>query len=89
MARKSALFFFSCFLMISTWPTADGGPLAYAACQAGCAGIVVVCFSAAGFTFGVVPGSVIAATPALAACNAAFASCSATCATIGLLAPTP
>ncbi len=68
--------------------TADGGPLAYAACQAGCAGVTVACFAAAGFTFGTVPGAIIAATPALAACNSAYAACYTMCATF-LVAPTP
>ncbi|RWR98541.1 hypothetical protein B4U79_05045, partial [Dinothrombium tinctorium] len=65
-----------------------GGPLAAGICYAGCAAIVVACFSAAGFTFGTVPGAVIAATPALAACNAAFSTCMASC-SAAVIAPTP
>lgn len=55
------------------------GPIAAGICYAGCAGVVVACFSAAGFIFGTVPGAIIAATPALAACNAAFGACEAAC----------
>ncbi|KAL3282720.1 hypothetical protein HHI36_005892 [Cryptolaemus montrouzieri] len=60
--------------------------LTYGLCQAACAGIVVACFSAAGFTFGTVPGAIIGATPALAACNSAFAACSSQCSWL-LLSP--
>lgn len=64
------------------------GPIASTVCYAGCAAAVCVCFAAAGFTFGTVPGAVIAATPALAACNGAFSACMAAC--MGMLvAPTP
>ena len=66
----------------------QAGIVAYGICQAGCAGVVTVCFAAAGFTFGTVPGAVIAATPALAACNSAYAACYAACAVVGLT-PTP
>jgi hypothetical protein len=64
------------------------GPMAAGICYAGCAGIVCACFSAAGFTFGTVPGSVIAATPVLAACNGAFGICMAKC-MVALALPTP
>ncbi|KAK9871193.1 hypothetical protein WA026_011474 [Henosepilachna vigintioctopunctata] len=53
--------------------------LTYGICQAACAAVVVACFSAAGVTFGTVPATLIAATPALAACNTAYASCYAAC----------
>ena len=59
--------------------TATAGPIGAGICYAGCAGVVVACFSAAGFTFGTVPGAQIAAVPALAACNSAFGSCMAAC----------
>lgn len=65
----------------------SAGPLAAGICYAGCAGVTVACFSAAGFTFGTVPGAIIAATPALAACNAAFGACEAAC-MIALVTPT-
>ncbi|PVH94442.1 hypothetical protein DM02DRAFT_618639 [Periconia macrospinosa] len=32
--------------------TVSAGPAAYGICQAGCAGIVMACYSAAGFTWG-------------------------------------
>jgi hypothetical protein len=74
--------------LLATVQAVQGGPLAYALCQAGCAGLVVACYSAAGFTFGTIPAG--AATPAvILACNSAFGSCSATCAAVGLTAPTP
>ena len=66
----------------------EAGPLAYAACQAAVGGVAAACFAAAGFTFGTVPGAVIAATPALAACNAAYAAGYAACSPL-LIAPTP
>ncbi|GAA6001600.1 hypothetical protein JCM10207_006745 [Rhodosporidiobolus poonsookiae] len=66
---------------------AYGGPLAYAICQAGCAAVVVACYSAAGFTFGTVVAG--PATPAvLLACNAAQGTCYAACA-VSALAPVP
>ena len=66
----------------------NGGPFSYAACQAGCAGIVVACYSAAGFTWGTVPDAVLLATPALAACSDAYVSCQSVCAGV-LVAPAP
>lgn len=84
---------------------ASAGPIAYAICQAGCSGLVVACYGAAGATFGTVvagesrlsflssrvdPGFQGPATPAIIiSCNSAFGSCSAACATAALLAPTP
>ncbi|RWS02174.1 uncharacterized protein B4U79_12827 [Dinothrombium tinctorium] len=64
------------------------GPVAVGICYAGCAALACACFSAAGFTFGTVPISIIAATPALATCNSAFATCMAAC-SAALVAPTP
>ncbi|KAI5818345.1 hypothetical protein BZA77DRAFT_306718 [Pyronema omphalodes] len=63
------------------------GPLAYAACQAGCATVVMACYSAAGFTWGATLGATAPAT--VIACNSAYASCQTVCATVGLFAPTP
>lgn len=71
-------------LILIVVPT-EAGPVAYGVCQAGCAGVVVACFAAAGFTFGTVPGSQIAAVPALAACNSAYAACYSACAATLLL----
>ncbi|XP_016657429.1 uncharacterized protein LOC107882876 [Acyrthosiphon pisum] len=68
--------------------SANAGPIAAGICYAGCAGVTVACFAAAGFTFGTVPGAVIAATPALAACNAAFGICEASC-IAALVVPVP
>lgn len=63
------------------------GPAAYGICQAGCSGLAVACYSAAGATFGTVVAA--AATPAaILGCNAAFGACSAKCAVVAL-APTP
>lgn len=61
------------------------GPAGYGVCQAGCAAVVMACYSAAGFTWGVAPRVVPAA---IAACNSAFGTCQAACAVV-LLAPTP
>ena len=71
--------FIASLLLLSVFQGSDGGPLAAGICYAGCAGVTVACFSAAGFTFGTVPFSIIAATPALAACNTAFGACEAAC----------
>lgn len=59
------------------------GPIAYGTCQAGCAAVVVACYTGAGFTF----GTVFAATaPAsITACNSAFGYCQAQCALVALL----
>ncbi|MCJ1428390.1 hypothetical protein MMC29_006300, partial [Sticta canariensis] len=48
----------------------QAGPAAYGVCQAGCAGIVMACYSAAGFVWGATLG--VGAPPAILACNAAF-----------------
>ncbi|KIK35201.1 hypothetical protein CY34DRAFT_96534 [Suillus luteus UH-Slu-Lm8-n1] len=72
-------------LLLATGP-AVAGPIGYAICQtAGCNGIAVACYSAAGFTFGVAPP---AAPPAIIACNAALGACMAACAAVAL-GPTP
>lgn len=59
------------------------GPVAYAACQAGCAAVVTACYSGAGFTFGTVFGA--GAPAAIVACNSAFGYCQAQCALVALL----
>lgn len=76
------------FLALLLMSQVDAGPVGAGICYAGCAAVTVACFTAAGFTFGTVPGAVIAATPALAACNTAFGVCEAAC-VAALLAPTP
>ncbi|BGP40412.1 hypothetical protein JCM10450v2_004395 [Rhodotorula kratochvilovae] len=66
--------------------TASAGPIAYAVCQAGCAGLVVACYTAAGALRAVTADT---GTPAaILGCNAAFGSCQAACAAVAL-APTP
>lgn len=66
--------------------TTDAGPVGYAICQAGCASIVMACYSAAGFTWGATLGATAPAT--VIACNAAYATCQAACAAVALV-PTP
>jgi hypothetical protein len=53
----------------------------------GCNTVAAACYAAAGFTFGTIAAPT--APAALVACNAALGTCSATCATVALLAPTP
>ena len=80
---KILLIFMVCIIAKS-----NAGPLAYAMCQAGCAAVVVACYSAGGAVFGTVTAGVGVA-PAILACNTAFGQCSATCAACALIAPTP
>lgn len=84
MAKGLVVLFIASLLIANT----NAVPFASGICYAGCAAVAVACFSAAGFTFGTVPGAVIAATPALAACNAAFGVCEAAC-MAAMFAPTP
>uniref|UniRef100_A0A914GT38 Uncharacterized protein n=1 Tax=Globodera rostochiensis TaxID=31243 RepID=A0A914GT38_GLORO len=56
----------------------NGGPIAYGVCQAGCAALVVTCYTAAGAVFGTVTAGA-ATAPALLACNVAFGKCQAAC----------
>jgi hypothetical protein len=67
-------------------PLASAGPLGYAICQAGCASVVMACYSAAGFTWGATLGLTAPAT--VLACNSAYGACQAACAAV-LLGPTP
>lgn len=62
------------------------GPAAYGICQAGCSGVVMACYGAAGFTWGATLGATAPAS--IVACNTAFGACQAACAAV-LLAPTP
>ena len=65
----------------------DGGPVALAIAQAGCAALVVACYAAAGATFGTITAGV--GTPAaILACNSAFGSCMAA-AWVAFALPTP
>ncbi|KAK0211506.1 hypothetical protein IW262DRAFT_1468047 [Armillaria fumosa] len=68
-------------------PQAYAGPIAYGLCQTGCNVVVVACYAAAGFTFGTVAAP--AAPAAILGCNSALGTCSAVCASVALLAPTP
>jgi hypothetical protein len=72
------------FLLIA--PLAIAGLAAYGICQAGCSGVVMACYAAAGFTWGATLGATAPAS--IIACNAAFGSCQAACALV-LLSPTP
>jgi len=54
------------------------GPAGYGVCQAGCAALVMACYSAAGFTCGATLGA--SASTSIVACNTAFGSCQAACA---------
>ena len=55
---------------------------------AGCNVVAVACYAGAGATFGTVVAA--PATPAvILGCNAALGTCSAMCAGVALLAPTP
>jgi hypothetical protein len=67
-------------------PGALAGPLAYAACQGGCATLVMACYAAGGCTWGATLGATAPAT--IIACNTGYAGCQATCATVALFAPT-
>lgn len=58
------------------------GPVSYAACQAGCAGIVMACYAAAGFTWGATLGATAPAS--IIACNSAYAGCQSVCAGLTL-----
>jgi hypothetical protein len=65
---------------------ASAGPAAYGVCQAGCSGVVMACYGAAGFTWGATLGATAPAS--IIACNAAYGTCQAACAAV-LLTPTP
>lgn len=64
----------------------SGGPIAGAICSAGCAAVVMACYSAAGAIWGATAG--LGAPPAVLACNAAFGVCMAKC-YIATAAPIP
>lgn len=63
----------------------SAGPAAYGVCQAGCAAVVMACYSAAGFTWGATMGA--SAPASIIVCNSAFGTCQAACASV-LLTPT-
>ncbi|KAI1074424.1 hypothetical protein F5B20DRAFT_586311 [Whalleya microplaca] len=55
--------------LLAAVPTALAGPAAYGICQAGCAAVVMACYTAAGFTWGATLGASAPAT--VVACNTA------------------
>ncbi|RAH75391.1 uncharacterized protein BO66DRAFT_445109 [Aspergillus aculeatinus CBS 121060] len=63
---------------------ASAGPAACGVCQTGCAAVVMACYSAAGYTWGVALGAGVPAT--ILACNSAFGTCQSACAAV-ILAP--
>ncbi|EHK25116.1 uncharacterized protein TRIVIDRAFT_31923 [Trichoderma virens Gv29-8] len=63
-------------LAISTLVTTSAaGPIAYRICQAGCAGVVMACYAAAGATWGATAAA--SAPVTVLACNSAFGTCQA------------
>ncbi|KAI0930540.1 hypothetical protein AcW1_009201 [Taiwanofungus camphoratus] len=81
-------FFLLSSLALAGVSLVNAGPIAYGLCQTGCNTVAVACYAAAGFQFGtVVAGPLAPAT--ILACNAALGTCSAACAGVTLLAPTP
>ncbi|KAF2130492.1 hypothetical protein P153DRAFT_366077 [Dothidotthia symphoricarpi CBS 119687] len=72
--------------MLALIPCATAGPIGYAICQAGCSSVVMACYAAAGFTWGATLGATAPAS--IVACNTAFGTCQAACATV-LLGPLP
>ena len=84
---KSIICFLRLAFIIILLGQASAGPAAYGICQAGCAAVVVACYSAAGAVFGTITAGA-ATAPAIMACNSAFGVCSAKCASIGRT-PTP
>ncbi|KAI6186997.1 hypothetical protein M3Y98_00193900 [Aphelenchoides besseyi] len=78
--------YISLLMFLLFFDFASSGPIGYGVCQAGCAGVVMACYSAAGYTWGATLGASAPAT--IVACNTAFGSCQAACASV-LLMPTP
>ena len=70
-------------LVLSVLIPSEAGQLEYGICQAGCAKVVVPCYSGAGLVFGTVVAGPGAPAAALA-CNAAFGECYAMCAALHL-----
>ena len=75
---KLLVLFFLIGLLVSN---SSAGPITGSLCSACCAGGVVTCYAAAGFTFGTVTAG--ASTPAvIVGCNLAFGVCMAKCAAL-------
>jgi hypothetical protein len=68
------------FILIIAIKHSSAIPGAYGACQASCAIFVAGCYCFHGAVFGAVRAA--GAPPAVLRCNAAFAKCQATCASI-------
>lgn len=66
-------------LIVSSSNNVTGVPAAVGICYAGCAALVVACYSAAGFTFGTVILTEILTHPALSDCNRSFSKCESNC----------
>ncbi len=79
--------FFVLVLAASLLQNADGGPIAYGFCQAGCCTAWVACYAAAGLVAGTVTAGLGAPAAALA-CNAQQGFCMAACAAMAI-APIP
>ncbi|KIJ15617.1 hypothetical protein PAXINDRAFT_169061 [Paxillus involutus ATCC 200175] len=58
----------------------------YVICQTGCNVLACACYVGVGFTFGV---TIVAAPPAILACNAGLGTCMAACAATALIGPIP
>ncbi|KAH9917906.1 uncharacterized protein BXZ73DRAFT_105426 [Epithele typhae] len=67
---------------------AQAGPALYGICQTGCNTLAFACYAGAGFTFGTVTAG-LGIPAVIVGCNTALGTCSAACAAVTLLAPTP
>ncbi|XP_033220284.1 uncharacterized protein LOC117174934 [Belonocnema kinseyi] len=79
---------YALFVLVFLANFGSAGPIAAGIGYAGCAALACACFAVAGFTFGTVTIATILASPALTACNVAFAKCEAAVMAM-LVAPTP
>ena len=77
--NTSKTFVFFMMLLIAQSQLANATLISSGICYAGCAGVTVACFAAAGAIFGTLDGAQIAANPALVRCNAAFSRCEQAC----------
>ncbi|KAJ3011798.1 UNVERIFIED_CONTAM: hypothetical protein HDU68_001522 [Siphonaria sp. JEL0065] len=99
--RFTSLPLLSLFVLAASTQV-SAGPIAWGVCQTACNAGVVVCYAAAGLTFGTVTivagpvswwawlfgGGATAATGAAAACSAVQGACMSACTPL-LIAPTP
>jgi hypothetical protein len=75
-------------LMAALLESTLAGPVTSFICLFKCGTAATACYAAAGFTFGAVPATIVAAIPALATCQAIYAACLVACAGVACL-PTP